>query len=152
MGGQLLRKQQLFLDGSSVVLNEFELNTWMASSNPAPKKPADPKAPTANVLNFHIEKGVLQIAIPYTVDLLGLSGAVIIQTQGAFVKEGDEFVYEPSTIYIGSLPAHRIPVLLALLKKKMYSAQELPDELAAAWKKLANVSIEDTKLRLTMPK
>jgi hypothetical protein len=152
MGGQLLRKQQLFLEGSSVVLDENELNTWMASSNAAPKKPADPKAPVANVLNFHIEKGVLQVGLPYTVDLLGLSGAVIIQMQGAFAKEGDQFAYEPSAIYIGSLPAQRIPILLTLLKKKIYSTQELPDDLAAAWKKLANVSIEDTRLRLTMPK
>jgi hypothetical protein len=151
-GSQLLRKQQLFLEGSSVVLNEYELNTWMASSNDASKKPVDPKAPAANQLNFHISKGVLQIGIPYTVDLLGLNGAVIIQTQGTFVKEGDEFVYEPSTIYIGSLPAHRIPILLTVLKKKMYSAQELPDDLAAAWKKLANVSIEGNLLRLTMAK
>jgi hypothetical protein len=151
-GGQLLRKQQLFLEGRSVILNEAELNTWMASSNSAPKKPADPKAPAANELNFHLDRGVLQIGLPYTLDLLGLSGAVIIQMQGAFEKEGDEFVYEPSTIYIGSLPAQRIPILLTLLKKKLYSAQELPDDLAAAWKKLANVSIQGNVLRLTMPK
>jgi hypothetical protein len=153
--GLLLRKQQLFLEGSSIVLTEDELNTWMASSNGAPKKPADPKdakAPAANELNFHLSKGLLQVGLPYTVDLLGLSGSVIIQTQGTFTKEGDVFVYEPSTIYIGSLPAQRIPVLLSLLKKKIYAAQELPEDLAAAWKKLANVSIEDNKLRLTMAK
>jgi hypothetical protein len=151
-GGQLLRKQQLFLEGRSVVLNEAELNTWMASSNNAPKKPVDPKAPAANELNFHINKGVLQVGLPYTVDLLGLSGAVIIQMQGTFAKEGDEFRYEPNTIYIGSLPVQRIPILLSLLKNKIYSAQELPDDLAAAWKKLENVSIEGQVLRLTMPK
>src|ERR1035441_2232999 len=67
----LLRKQQLFLEGSSIVLTENELNTWMASSNSAPKKPADPQAPAANQLNFHISKGLLQIGMPYTVDLLG---------------------------------------------------------------------------------
>jgi hypothetical protein len=151
-GGQLLRKQQLFLDGRSVVLTEDELNTWMASSNGTPKKPADPKAPATNELNFHLSKGVLQIGIPYTVDLLGLSGSVIIQAQGTFAKEGDEFVYEPKTILIGSFPVQRVPMLMTLLKKKIYSAQELPDELSAAWKKLENVTIEDNVLRLTMPK
>ena len=155
-GGQLLRKQQLFLEGSSVVLTENELNTWMASSTGAPKKqaePKDPKTPAANELNFHLSKGVMQIGLPYPVDLLGLiSGSVIIQMQGTFAKKGDEFVYEPSTALIGSLPAQRIPILLTLVKKKIYSTQELPDDLAAAWKKLANVSIEDNKLRLTMPK
>jgi hypothetical protein len=150
-GGQLLRKQQLFLDGSSVVLTEDELNTWMASSNSAPKKPTDPKAPAANQLNFRINKGMLQIGLPYSVDWLG-GGSVIIQMQGMFAKEGDEFVYEPSTIYIGSLPAQRIPILLTLLKRKIYSAQELPDDLAAAWKKLEKVSVENNALRLTMAK
>src|ERR1035441_35254 len=67
-GGQLLRKQQLFLEGRSVALTEDELNTWMASSNSAPKKPADPKAPTANELNFRISRGALQDGLPYTVD------------------------------------------------------------------------------------
>jgi hypothetical protein len=151
-GGQLLRKQQLFLEGRSVVLTEDELNTWMASSNGAPKKPTDPKTAAANELNFHLSKGVLQIGIPYTVELLGLSGSVIIQAQGTFAKEGDEFVYEPSTILIGSFPAQRIPSLMALLKKKIYAAHELPDDLSAAWKKLESVSIEDNALRLTMPK
>jgi hypothetical protein len=156
-GRQLLRKQQLFLEGSSIVLTEDELNTWMASSNSAPKKPAaDPKAPAANELNFRIltenGKGVLQVGLPYTVDLLGLSGSVIIQMQGDFRKEGEAFVYEPSTFFIGSLPAQRIPILAALLMKKIYSTQELPDDLSAAWKKLANVSIEGNALRLTMPK
>jgi hypothetical protein len=156
-GGQLLRKQQLFLEGSSIALTEDELNTWMASSNGAPKKPAaDPKAPAANQLNFRIftenGKGVLQVGLPYTVDLLGLTGSVIIQMQGDFQKEGDAFVYEPSTFLIGSLPAQRIPVLSALLLKKIYSTQELPDDLSAAWKKLASVSIEGSALRLTMPK
>jgi hypothetical protein len=151
--GQLLRKQQLFLEGRSVVLNEYELNTWMASSsNSTSKKPADPKAPAANELNFCIRKGMLQIGIPYVVDLFGLSGSVIIQMQGTFAKEGDTFVYEPSTVYIGSLPVERIPILLTLLKKKIYSAQELPDDLAAAWKKLEDVSIEGGLLQLTMPK
>ena len=81
-----------------------------------------------------------------------LSGAVIIQMQGTFAKVGDVFMYEPSTIYVGSFPVQRIPMLLTLLQKKIFSAQELPDDLAAAWKKLSNVSIEDTKLLLTMPK
>ncbi len=68
---------------------------------------------------------MLQIGIPYTVDLLGLSGSVIIQMQGTFAKEGDEFVYEPSTVYIGSLPVQRIPDPDGFAEKKIYSAQEL---------------------------
>jgi hypothetical protein len=154
---QLLRKQQLFLEGSSVTLTEDELNTWMASNDGAPKKAlADPKAPVLNELNFRIVtengKGVLQIGIPYTVDLLGLSGPVIIQMKGTFVKQGNRFAYNPSMFLVGSLPTQRIPALTAWLMEKIYSTQELPDDLAAAWKKLQDVSIEDNTLRLTMPK
>jgi hypothetical protein len=156
-GQQLLRKQQLFVEGSSIALTEDELNTWIASNSAAPKKAAaDSKAPAANEFNFRLltenGKGLLQIGFPCTLDLLGLSGSVIIQMQGTFVKEDDEFVYEPSMLWIGSLPLQRIPVLPAIVMKKIYSAQQLPDDLLAAWKKLENVSIDGHTLRLTMPK
>ncbi|HXA14569.1 MAG TPA: hypothetical protein VNW23_05535 [Opitutaceae bacterium] len=159
-GRQLLRKQQLFVEGSSITLTEDELNTWMAASSSAPKKPAAdakpgadaPPAVAANELNFRIHNGELQIGLPYTVDLLGLSGSVILQMQGTFVKQGDVFVYVPDKFFIGSLPALRIPLLSAFLMKKIYSTQELPDDLSAAWKKLTGVTIAGNTLQLTMPK
>ncbi|HTQ31980.1 MAG TPA: hypothetical protein VMI53_12285 [Opitutaceae bacterium] len=152
-GQQLLRKQQLFIEGSSVNFTEDELNTWMAATSGPPKKPApDATASLTTELNFRIRNGVLQIGFPCTLNLLGISESVIIQMKGGFRKEGDAFVYEPKELYIGSLPAQRLPVLPGLLMKKIYSAQQLPEELVTAWKKLADVTIEDSTLKLTMPK
>lgn len=152
-GQQLLRKRQLFIEGSSVSLTEDELNTWMAASGEAPKKPAaDATASLTTELNFRIRNGVLQIGFPCTLNLLGMTESVIIQMKGGFRKEGGVFVYEPSVFYIGSLPAQRLPILPGLLLKKIYSAQQLPEELVAAWKKLADVTVEDGTLKLAMPK
>ncbi|MGA3006940.1 MAG: hypothetical protein ABSE59_03515 [Opitutaceae bacterium] len=168
----LLRKQQLFVEGNSITLTEDELNAWLGSNNPTPKKPEAepppeggdakpaPKTPlfTPNELNFRIltedGKGVLQIGYPCTLDMIGLDGAVIVQMRGDFRKAGDIFVYEPTTFLIGSLPAQRIPALAAFVLQKIYAAQQLPDEaeLLAAWKKLENVTIEGNSLRLTMAK
>jgi hypothetical protein len=152
-GRQLLLKQQLFVEGGSITLTEDELNAWMASSNGAPKKPAaDPKAPTANELNFRIRNGVLQIGLPCTLPQLGLSESIIVQLQGNFVKQDAGFVYVPRTFLIGSLPVQNIPVLPAFLMQKFYAAQQMPDDLVAAWKKLTNVSIAGDTLQLTMSK
>jgi len=152
-GQQLLRKQQLFVEGSSISLTEDELNAWMAASSGPPKKPAqDATASLTTELNFRIRDGVMQIGFPCTLNLLGVTESVIIQMKGGFQKEGDTFVYRPSELYIGSLPAQRLPVLPALLLKKIYSAQQPPEELVTAWKKLADVTIDDSTLKLTMPK
>lgn len=151
-GQQLLRKQQLFIEGTSVNLTEDELNTWMAGSGGAPKKPpADPATLTAEP-NFRIRNGVLQIGIPCTLNLFGVSESVILQMRGGFQKEGGVFVYEPKEFLIGSMPAQHIPMLTGLLMKKIYSAQQLPDELVAAWKKLTDVAIDGSTLKLTIGK
>jgi len=50
------------------------------------------------------------------------------------------------------VPEHtHIPVRRDALHPRT-GTQELPDDLSAAWKKLANVTIEGNALRLTMPK
>lgn len=152
-GQQLLRKRQLFIEGSSIDLTEDELNTWMAASGGEPKKPAsDAAASLTTALNFRIRKGVLQIGVPFTLNLLGMTESVIVQMKGNFQKENGEFVYAPTEFYIGSLPAQRLPLLPNLLLDKIYSNQQLPEELVAAWKKLKNVTVEDSTLKLTMPK
>jgi len=151
---QVLRKRQLFVEGSSIELTEDELNAWMgANSPPPPKKPASDNTVSLTAeLNFRIRDGMMQIGLPCTLNMLGMTESVIIQMKGGFRKEGDTFVYEPSELYIGSLPAQRLPVLPVLLLKKIYAAEQLPDDLVAAWKKLENVTIEGNTLKLTMPK
>ncbi|MDE3084713.1 MAG: hypothetical protein KGJ37_05775, partial [Verrucomicrobiota bacterium] len=69
-----------------------------------------------------------------------------------FDRRGDEFVFEPSELYIGSLPVHRLPVLPGLLMKKILSSQQIPENLTAAWKKLRDVKITGDQLMLSLAK
>ena len=159
-----LRKKQLFLDGSSVVLNEDELNAWMmaATAPPAPEKPVagqkyTPPAPPGlfqmGTLNFRIRDGVLQIGTKsmLSVELLGFRHQLIMQATGRFVKRDGQSVFEISRFYIGSFPLHKLPGLSSQGLGYILGQAQIPEEIVAAWKKLANVTIEGSTLKLTMP-
>jgi hypothetical protein len=165
-GKQWLRKKQLFTEGSSVVLNEDELNAWITTetASPPPEKPAPgqkaaPTAPAAAGLielgppNFRIRDGLLQIGSKGTLNLdwFGLKRSIIVQVAGRFVKQGGVFVFAPEQFCIGSCPIHKLPGLGGFVFHRLLAKEKVPDDLADAWKKLADVSIEENTLKLTMP-
>ncbi|MEO6246711.1 MAG: hypothetical protein ABIQ12_14895 [Opitutaceae bacterium] len=162
-------KRAAFLDGQSVTLSEDELNvlagppTPFHRPKPAPAKPGAPPPPppatpakadedtlTMGTANFRLQSDKIQIAVPVTVNLLGLGQKIVVQSEGAFVKHGDLFAYDPATLFIGACPVHRVPYLSSYAREKVL-AQKIPDPLAASWAKLANVTVEDKTLRLKMP-
>lgn len=167
-------KRQAFLSGQSVSLTEDDLNL-LAGPAPAPipakapksadkaAKPAEKPAPTpaadgaaADTIvlgtpNFRIVDQDLHVAVPTTLNLLGLAQPVIVQTRGGFVKENDMFVYVPQSITIGSLPLDRLPMASRYVRDRVINAQTISNELKVAWAKVANVAIENKTLKLTMP-
>jgi hypothetical protein len=142
---------------------------------PAAKPPAKPPAPGApapvatpagppavpgqllavGVPNFRLHDGELQIGVPctITVPLVGYSQPVTVVAVGGFVKDGDTFVFDPKSFYVGSLLVDRLPGVADFVTKKIMAAQTIPPDLAAAWKKLADVNFDaKTKaLVLAMP-
>jgi hypothetical protein len=153
-------KRAAFAQGQSVSVTEDELNALVgAPAAPAPAaKPGEtpPPAAPAGALafgtpNFRIEDGALQIAAPVTVNVAGLGQKLIVQARGGFVKSGDRFVYSPDKLYVGSCPVERLPFLAGYVRGQFLAAQAIPEDLAAAWPKLANVAIEGKTLTLTMP-
>ncbi len=163
-GKQWMRKKQLLTEGSSVALNEDELNAWITTETtpPPPEKPAPgpkapPPAPTGLIAlgppNFRIHDGLLQIGSKGTLylDWFGTKTSIIVQVAGRFVKEGGVFVFEPSEFCLGSCPLHKLPGLGEFLFRHLVAKEKVPDDLAGAWKKLADVSIEENTLKLTMP-
>jgi hypothetical protein len=152
---QALAKRAAFAQGQSVSVNEDELNVLIGTPA-APAAPAKPGAtpPPAGQLtfgtpNFRIDGGALQIAAPVTVTAAGLK--LIVQARGGFVKSGDRLVFSPDTLYVGSCPVQRLPFLAGYVRSQFAAAQAVPEDLAAAWRKLANVAIEGKTLTLTMP-
>jgi len=159
-------KEKLFLGGHSVVFNEHELNVLVvqhtsgagAKTKPVPKaKPNEPPPPppedpllSLGAPNFRVRENVLQVGAPLRLNALGFEGQFIVQARGGFTKEGDQFVYSPSEIYVGSFPLHRVPALQALVLKRFAAKLAAPAEYTAAWHKLANATVAGSAVKLTM--
>jgi len=156
-GKQWMRKRQLFTEGSTVSLNEDELNLWITSTMGAAKAGAKP-APGAPLLemgppNFRIADGKLQVASQcmLNLDWFGVKFPVVVQAAGHFAKTGGDFSLVPDEFFVGSCPLHRVPVVGAIVFDQVLGRIKPPSDLAAAWKKLAGVSIDAKTLKLTMP-
>jgi hypothetical protein len=166
-----LAKRKSFAEGQSVTLTEDEINAVLGAQPNAvtpgapgktPEKPKDAKGKEApppasdemlalGAPNVRIKEGDLQVGVPITINALGLGQKVIVQAHGGFVKTDSGFVYEPSTLYFGSCPVHRLPFLSGFVRKKAIDGQPIPEDIKTSWAKLANVAIEGSTLKLTMP-
>ncbi len=166
---QWLRKKQLFLEGSSVTVNEDELNVWIraeagTAASPAPAPAGEVKTAQAGSKplpslfqvdspNFRVRNGTVQLScrITVSVELFGLSVPLIVQSMGRFEKRGDIFSFVPDTCYVGSFPVHKLPGLDGVTLGFLLARVPVSEEIRAAWKKLTNVAVEGDTLRLSMP-
>lgn len=165
---QALVKRKAFVEGQSVSITEEEINSLVAGAAaaapaPAPAAPKGGKAgekkaegaadsPLATgTPNFRVREGRLQIAVPVNVSVAGVGQKVLVQARGGIAKEGELFVFQPDELFLGSCPVQRLPFLASYVRGKFAEAQQIPEDIATAWRKLASVSIEDKTLKLTMP-
>ena len=150
-------KRKAFAGGESVELSEGEINVLfgaIAKPGGAPKpgeKAPDPKMIDLSGLNARIHDGKLQLSDTVTLNYFGVTGSFIVQATGTFEKGGSGFEFAPETIYVGGCPVQRLPVVKDILLKKLLLSQPVPDDLSAAWAKLASVTVEGSTLRLKMP-
>jgi hypothetical protein len=171
-------KKKAFIAGQSVVVTEDEINSFVPALPPAapppgakpaakpgekPKAPPTPPAkgaapaPASDEMlalgapNVRIREGVVQIAVPVTINVLGLDQRVFAIGSGTFVKKDGSFAFEPATLLLGSCPVQRIPFAAGLVAKKFLNASAVPADIAGAWAKLADVAVDGNALKLTMP-
>ena len=158
-------KQKAFIGGAPVEFTEDELNAWSvatfgaeAAAKPAAQpggKPGDASQGYDGIFNpgtpnFHFAKGSLQIGSKCVLNWYGLTHEVVVLTTGNLVRSGDDVVYVPQTIYLGSCPVHLIPGLAEPLLSHLVSKKKVPDEVKSAWAKVGNATIEGTLLKLTL--
>ena len=169
---QAAAKRRQFAGGATVAANEDEINSLVpAAAAPAPAakpktaekaKAGDKEAPAASAPsgdlispgapNFRIRDGVVQIGVPVTINLFGLiEQKVMVVARGGFVKKGDGFAFDPDTLYLGSCPVQRLPFAAGFVAKKVLGSIPIPEDIAAAWPKLADVKAEGNTLTLAMP-
>lgn len=164
-GRQWLRKKQLFTEGDSVAVNEDELNAWIsAGTEPEAPKPnaakkltqAVPPAPMGilsfGTPNFRVRNGTLQIGCEGTLNLemVSLKHPIIMRASGQFVKKDDGFAFVPEQFYLGCCPLHRLPGVADLVLDHLLENVKIPEDIAAAWKKLADVAVDGNSLLLTV--
>lgn len=158
-GSELKRKQ--FAQGASVTLIEDDINLAIpqqkASATPAPAAKAGDKVetPTATAVvappNFRIREGVVQLASPIKVNVLGVDSTIVILAKGTFAKKGDVWAFVPNSISAGSCPLDRLPVVKTLVYEKFIASYPVPEDVATSWAKLVAVNVEGNELKLTMP-
>jgi hypothetical protein len=178
---QAAAKRKQFAGGASITVTEDEINSFLpnppplftgkpkpkagekakaAAPAPAPAPKAAPApgtpASTGELItlggpNFRLHDGKVQIAVPVTFNVLGLEQAVTVVADGVFVKKGSGFVFEPETLLVGSCPMERVPFASGFVSQKMIAALPVPEDIAAVWPKLADVSVEGSVMKLTMP-
>jgi len=109
------------------------------------------KALDVGTLNARIHGGKIQLADTASFNVFTVTGSVIVQASGTFEKNGSTYEFEPESFYVGGCPLQRFPVVRTWIMKKLLFTQPIPDDIAAAWSKLVDVTIEGSKLRLKAP-
>lgn len=158
---QILAKRKALIEGQTVKVTEDEVNALVSAvAAPTPAAKPDDKAGTpppapksnetvaAGTPNVRVRKGVMQVGVPLTLNVFGFEQRLIAQARGGFTKDGDVFVYDPSEIYLGSCPVQRLPFLSSYIRHKVTASQSVPEDIVTAWRKLANVTIEDNTIVL----
>jgi hypothetical protein len=113
-------------------------------------KPADkadaPAAPEGFIIpsvpNFRVVDDKLQIGMKCTLNWFGLTYDVVLIATGGFTKSGDQVVFSPSTLYLGSCPLHLLPAASGALTNYILGKQKVSDETRVAWTKLTGVTVE----------
>ena len=100
--------------------------------------------------NFHLADGKVQIAVPVTFNVLGLEQQIMVLATGNFVKKDAGFTFKPATLYLGSCPMQRLPFAAGYVGSKFLAAQPVPEDIAAAWAKVADVAVDGSSLKVTM--
>ncbi|HWA11009.1 MAG TPA: hypothetical protein VG838_16325 [Opitutaceae bacterium] len=100
--------------------------------------------------NFRIHDNLLQVGVPCTLNLYGFKVPVVVMATGSFAKGGDGVVFVPESYYLGSLAINRLPMVEGFVTRKILSAKPVPEDLATAWKKVTDATIEDKTLKLTL--
>lgn len=144
-------KREAFLRGQTISLPEDEANGWVESLYPAPRD-GGPDAATpmvqAGTPNVRLLQDRVSVGAVFTLDLFGWKPKVVAQSRGHFAKRSGVSRFQPETVYIGSFPAHRIPLLQSLAFGRVVGMWKFPEELTAAWDKLGNVKVEKGQIVL----
>lgn len=146
-------KRRSLVAGQSVAVVEDELNALLAAD---PSAKLDPAAAAQQMVapgapSIRIREGVVQVTVPVTINVLGLSQKVPARARGGFVREDNLWVFRPDDLMLGSCPVASLPYVGGVIRAAVLRSIPRPEDLAAVWPKLAEVSVEGDVLNLRLP-
>ncbi len=160
-GEMVKEKRKSFDDGESVSLTDGEINLFFAdlaapAGGAAAAKPGDKAAAPAQAfdigpLNGRLHEGRIQLSHVVSYNILSVTGTIIVQADGTIVRRGATFVFEPDQFYVGGWPVQRLLFLRGWAQRKLLFPHPAPEDVAAAWTKLVDVTIEGSTLHLKGP-
>ena len=133
-----------FLAGNSVKVDEVDLNALRLTALESTGSFYKINAPS-----FRLRDDQLQIGAGVNLHVYGYPITTHVQTTGTFVRKGEIFAFEPTTMWVGSCPVHRLPLFGAPLMAKIIAAQAWPETIVTAWSKLSDVKVSESSLSLT---
>lgn len=146
-------KRRSLVAGQSVAMVEDELNALLAAD---PSAKPDPAAAAQQMVapgapNIRIREGVVQVTVPLTINILGVSQKVPARARGGFVLEDNLWVFRADDVMLGSCPVASLPYVGNLIRAAVLRSIPRPGDLTAVWPKLAQVTVEGDVLNLRLP-
>ncbi len=133
---------------------EAELNAWSDSTF---EKAEPPRADTpqvallAGVPAFRTEGELLQIVTVNDLLILGGICKVVVEARGAFSKASDGWHYNPTELYLGGFPAHKVPGLVSLLVNRLGASSLVPVDVSNVIERATSIGVESGALVVKMP-
>jgi len=134
-----------FLAGNSVKVDEVDLNALRLTALESSGSFYKISAPS-----FRLRDDQLRIGVAVNLYAYGYPITTVVQTTGTFARKGEIFAFEPQTMWIGSCPVHRLPLLGRPVMDKVIGSQPWPETIVTAWTKLSDVRVSDSSLSLTV--
>lgn len=148
-------KREALLQGRTVNLAEEEANAWIESLYPStPQRgpeAAEPSMLQVGTPNVRLADNRASLGTILALDLFGWKPKVTVQSRGNFAVRGGVNRFVPDSVYIGSFPAHRLPLVQSLALGQVIGMWKFPEDVEAAWGKLSAVRIEKNQLVLEQP-
>lgn len=153
-------KAKMFVAGRTVEADENELNAWASDTfgktaaatalgaDGTPAKKPEQGFLSADAPNFRITDGTMQIGYNCKVNYFGVGTTVVVHATGRFQRTSEGYVFDADEFYFGSCPIQKLFGVAAPIESKLSSLYNIPDEVKAAWAKLAGVTLQGRTLKL----
>jgi len=151
-GQQWRQRENAFLNKvpSGVAASETDINRWIATTYGSVDRrieykdfdvAIDPLFPVVR-----LDGSQVQVGFEFRCTQGKSERTVVAHARGHFEKQGDQHVFVPTTVYLGSCP---LPGPLGtMLVEKLGAAYPVPDAVAASWKAVTSAKVEESQLKL----